>query len=332
MPSPARPSPSSSRKFVWLAAAILAGGLLWTTGWYYFAARFEDNLPAALARIVGPDASADCATADVRGYPFRFGLFCETLSYANPAEGMTANTGALRSAAQFYRPGHVVAEVDGPLVYTDTGLAVRTDWQVLQASVRAVSDGLDRGSIDARNISFDIDGAGLAQRFALQADRVNAHARRNAADLDIAAYGDNLRNSLVDGLAAKAFTLEATLTGRANMLEVPVVPLTTPFDAVLHRVAIELDENTSLEIAGPVHVDDNRRITANLELTVRNLQQLLKVVEPFNPEVAGLLAGVGPLIASLDTKPGDDAITLPLKISNNMVSLGMFPLGELPSL
>ena len=331
MPSPAHASSPASRKFAWLAAAIVAGILLWTAGWYFFAAKIEQQLPATLAQIVGADASAECTQADVRGYPFRVGLFCENLSYTNTVDGISATAGAFRSAAQFYRPQHVVAEIDGPLVLDNSGLVLRADWQVLQASAQAVSDGLDRGSIDARNTSIDIDGAGLTQRLAVQADRMTAHARRNGADLDIAAYGENLRNSLIAGLSAKAFAFEATLSGKSGLLQIPLTPLHGPFDAMLHRISIEFDETSSFELAGPVQIGADGRVSGNLELTVSNLQLFSELAADFNPQIAELLRQFGPVIAALDTKPGDDATTLPLTIRSNQVSLGFIPLGELPS-
>lgn len=331
MPSPAKAPSPSSRKFAWLAGMIVAGCLLWTAGWFFFAAKIENHLPAVLAQIAGPGADAECTESDIRGYPFRFGLFCDTVAYTNTADGITATAGAFRSAAQFYRPGHAVAEIDGPLALTQSGLALRADWQLLKASVRAASDGLERGSIEAQTVSFDIDGPELTQRLSLQADRITMHARRNEADLDIAAYGENLRNGIIAGLTAKAFTLEATLPGKSSLLEVPFTPLQVPFDAVLHRVAIEFDEVSSLEVAGPIQVGADGLISGDLELTASNLQQLSELAARSNPEIAELLGQIGPLIAALDLKPGDDAVTLPLTIRNNMVSLGMFPLGELPS-
>lgn len=331
MPSPAKAPSQSSRKFAWLAGVVVALCLLWTAGWFFFAAKIETHLPAVLAQIAGPGADAECAESDIRGYPFRFGLFCNTVAYTNTADGITATAGAFRSAAQFYRPGHAVAEIDGPLALTQSGLALRADWQLLKASVRAASDGIERGSMDAQAISFDIDGPELTQRLSLQADRMTVHARRNETDLDIAAYGENLRNGIIAGLTAKAFTLEATLPGRSRLLEFPFTPLTGPFDAQLHRMAIEFDESSALEITGPIQIDADGQITGDLELTVRNLQKFSELAARFNPESAELLDQVGPLVAALDMKPGDDAVTLPLTVRNNMVSLGMFPLGELPS-
>lgn len=331
MPSPADTSSPISRKFAWLAGAIVAGVLLWTAGWYGFAAKVETDLPDTLAKFVGPSASAQCTAADVRGYPFRFGVFCEALSYENTAEGINANSGAFRSAAQVYRPQHAVAEIDGPLVLNTSGLALRADWQVLKASAQAVTNGLDRGSVEARNVSFDIDGTGLAQRFALQAEKMTAHARRNGPDLDLAAYVDNLRNDLIPGLTARTFAFEATLTEKSSLLEIPFVPLHGPFDAVLHRLAIEFDETSSLELTGPVQIDANNLISGNLELTISDLQQFTERAAGFTPEIAGLLRQFGPMIAALDTRPGDDAVTLPLTVRSNLVSLGFIPLGQLPA-
>tara|TARA_R110000787_G_scaffold246851_1_gene352595 strand:+ start:85 stop:1095 length:1011 start_codon:yes stop_codon:yes gene_type:complete len=331
MPSSANGQSPVSRKFAWLVGAMVTAGLLWTFGWFFFASRIEDQLPATLARIVGPGASADCAEAEVRGYPFRVGLFCETVSYANPAQRIVATSGAFRSAAQFYRPQHVVGEIDGPFMLDTSGLILRADWQLMQASVRAVSNGLDRGSIDARNTSVNIDGAGLTQRFALEADRVTAHARQNGPDLDIAVYGENLRNTLITGLGARSVTFEATLSDQSSLLQVPFAPLRGPFEGELHRVAIEFDETSTLDMAGPVQVSADGRLTANLELTVSNLEQLSELVASLNPESAQLISRFGPMISALDVRPGDDATTLPLTIRNNQVSLGIIPLGELPA-
>lgn len=331
MPSSANVPSPASRKFALLAGAIVAAVLLWTLGWFFFANRIEDHLPATLAQITGPDASADCREADVRGYPFRVGLFCETLTYTNAAEGITASAGAFRSAAQVYQPQHAVAEVDGPLVLDASGVAMRADWQLLKASVQATTDGLDRGSVEARNTSFNIDGTGLPQRLALQADRITAHARRNGADLDVAAYSENLRNSLLSELDAKALAFEATLSGKADLLQIPFTPLHGPYDAMLHRVTIELDEASSLELAGPVQIAADGRMSGNLELTIGNVQQFSELVAGFNPESADLIRRFGPMISALDTRPGDDATTLPLTIRNNQISLGIIPLGELPA-
>ncbi|KGF70668.1 hypothetical protein LL06_03800 [Hoeflea sp. BAL378] len=323
-------SSPSSRKFGWLAAAIVGGCALWTLGWFLLAAQAERRLPETLARITGTDAAASCERAEVRGYPFRFGLFCQSLSYSNTAEDVSAAAGAFRSAAQFYRPGHVVAEIDGPLTVAAPGLAARIDWQMLQASVLAAPAGLDRGSLDGRTVNVDIDGVGLSRKLAVQAGRITGHGRRNGPDLDIAVYAEELQDTLMAGLAAKAVTLEATLPGQAPLLDVPYTPISGPFEIVLHRLAVELDEASSLEISGPVRIGADRRLSGSLDVTIRNPQRFAALAATADPEIGQLLERFMPLLSSLDTRQDEDGVTLPLTLTDNRISLGMFPLGELP--
>lgn len=321
---------SGSRKIRWLGGAVVVACILWTAGWFAFASNVESRLPATLAGMTGPYANADCRDADIRGYPFRFGLFCETMAYTNPAEGISAQTGAFRSAAQFYRPGHIVAEVDGPFAFSAPGVTARADWQVLQTSIFAARNGLDRGSLDARNINVDVDSAALTLKWAMQAERLRAHARKNGPDLDVAVYGEQLQNNLVPGLTTKGLTLEATLPGQAGLLDMPYAAPAGAYQAILHRLALELDDASSLELSGPLQIGADGLISGNLEITLRNQQRLIEMAAELDTNLAEMLNRFGPLIGTLDTRPGDDGITLPLTITNNLVSLGIFPIGELP--
>ncbi|WP_322989201.1 DUF2125 domain-containing protein [Hoeflea sp.] len=332
MPSTNPATRPSSRRFVWLGVAILAAIALWTIGWYTVAARIEAHLPVAMQQIAGTDASADCANAEIRGYPFRFGLFCDRLGYINPKEALALEAGALRSAAQFYRPGHVVSEIDGPLLISAPGLELQIDWQILQSSIRATTVGLDRGSIDSRNVSIDIDGTGLQQKLALAAERFTAHARKNGLDLDIAAYGEHVRGNIIADTGASTLALEATLPGRAGLLDMPYQPLLPPYEAQVHRLSVGFEGDVSLQITGPVRIAADGLVSGDLQISIRGQDQIAEIVARFNPEMGENVRRFGPMLAALDSVPGDDAITLPLTIRNGNLSMGMFPLGRLPAL
>lgn len=328
---PSTPDPtSSSRRIVWLGIAVIAAIVAWTIGWYVVAAQFEARLPATLDAIAGRNAEASCAEASVRGYPFRFGLFCDQLTYASPMGGIAAQTGALRSAAQFYRPGRIVAELDGPLALTSPGISAQFDWQAMQASLRAAANGMERSSLDGRNVTVDIDGIRLTQKLALQADRMTAHVRRNGDDLDIAAYADRLRSNLAEGLTVTTLALEATLAGQADLLNVPGERRVKPGRLTLHRAALQWSETSSLELAGTLEIGLDGRLSGELQLAISNPDGFPEIVEKFDQDVGKLLRQIAPLLAALDTTPGDDAVTLPLILRDGRVSLGMFPLGELP--
>lgn len=330
MPHDTKPSGSRARRFVWLAVAIMVFGLAWTAGWHFVADRIEARLPLTLQHLAGQQAKADCANAEIRGYPFRFGLFCDRVSYDSARSGLRAEGGALRSAAQFYRPNHIVSELDGPLSFSGPAGEGRFDWQSLQSSMRLTRRGLDRGSLDGQKITIDIDSTALSSRFGIRAERLSAHARKNELDADIAVYAEGVQGTLLNQAAFDRLTLEATLPGQATLLDAPLRGPQGAFDVRLHRLLVELDGSTSLEISGPVQVDETRRISGDINVTVRDQENLAQLAARFDPQYADLIGNIAPMLGAFDTVDGDDAITVPLTIRNGAVSIGFIPLGRLP--
>jgi hypothetical protein len=332
MPSKSPSSGSTARRFVWLAMGIVLFGVFWTMGWHLIAGRIEAHLPTALQQLAGRQAQAECANAEVRGYPFRFGLFCDRLGYRNARAGLSAESGALRSAAQFYRPNHIVSEVDGPVVLSGPVGEGRIDWQALQTSVYATPGGLDRGSLDGRNISMDIDSAGLSGKLGLRAERLTAHARKNGPDFDVAAYAEEVRSDLLNRIGARKLTFEATLANQAGLLDAPFRAPRGAYQVQLHRMLIELDEGASLEITGPAQIGDDGQISGDLNLTIRNQQRFAELAARIDPGSGKLMSDVAPMLGAFDTVPGDDAVTVPLTIRKGAVSMGFIPLGRLPAM
>lgn len=332
MPSNAQSSGSTARRFVWLAAGIVLFGVFWTTGWHLIAGRIEAQLPASLQQMAGQQARAECSNAEVRGYPFRFGLFCDSLGYTNTRTGVRADIGALRSAAQFYRPNHIVSEVDGPLAFSSPAGEGRIDWQALQSSIFATPGGLDRGSLDGRTITMDIDSPGLAGKLGLRAERFTAHVRKNGPDFDIAAYAEQVESNLPTEISALKLTLEATMPNQPGLLDAPFLAPQGAYEVQLHRILIELDEATSLEIAGPAQIGDDGQISADFNITIRNQQGFAELAVRIDPDTGELIRNVAPMLGALDTVSGDNAITVPLTIRNGAMSIGFIPLGRLPAM
>lgn len=333
IPSPAR---SSASRFIWLAVAIVAAIIAWTVAWHVIAARIEAQAVQFVDAIAENGARAQCANPVVRGYPFRFGLFCDHLSYSNPALQTRVEAGALRSAAQFYRPNHIVSELDGPVALELPSVSGRIDWQGMQMSTRASSNGLQRGSVEARELSVEVSGKGLGAGapgpLTLTADRFTAHIRQNGNDVDIAAYGEAIEGRLFGPLKARSMAIETTLPDQPKLLEAPVMWPQGAFDVRVHRATIELDETASLDLAGPLRVAANGLISAELQLTVRDAGQLAAVVTSYDAQAGEVIGRFAPMLGALDTVPGDDAVTVPLTIRDGAVSIGIIPLGRLAPL
>lgn len=322
-----------SRKIVWLGVAVLIAVGAWTGLWFYGAGRIEAYLPTAFAAAGKNGAEPRCDNADIRGYPFRVGLFCDASGLTLAAEGISAQAGSFRSAAQIYNPRHLVSELDGPLVVTGKeGLAARVDWQLLRASTVLADDGLMRGSVEGRTLTLDLDGPGLVAKVSAAAERIAVHLRRNAADLDIAADGEGLSSPL--GPGARVFAFSATVPGGAAMLTASGASQADlrGREIRLHDLSMSFPSGGSLAVTGALSVAADGLVSGDLKVTMRDQAGLIAALRQGAPELADQIEGVAQVIAALDIEPGDDAVTLPVTIRNGAMASGFFPLGTLPPL
>lgn len=322
-----------SRKIVWLGVAVILAVAAWTGLWYYGASRIEAYLPTAFAAAGKNGAEPRCDNADIRGYPFRVGLFCDAAGLTLVSEGISASAGGFRSAAQIYDPRHVVSELDGPLVVTGKdGLAAKVDWQLLRASTVLADDGLARGSLEGHTITFDLDGPDLVAKVSAAAGRIAIHLRRNAADLDLAADGEGLSTPL--GPSAKVFALRATVPGGAVLLNAAAAPEAGLRGRVilLHDLSMEFPAGGSLSVSGSLSVAVDGLVSGDLTVKMRDQAGLIAALRQGAPELADQVAGISQVIAALDIEPGDDAVTLPVTIRDGAMASGFIPLGKLPPL
>ena len=169
-----------SRKYVRLAIAVVLAIALYTGGWFYAASWLKDRLTAQLSASAQGLHSASCGNLDVRGFPFRIGVFCDSVAIDDRPSGLSATFGALRSAAQVYRPGHAVLELDGPAqVRMTPDLVFNVDWDLLRASVVAWTDGLDRASVAYDGLKGKLNVPSRALSIGIAATHGEKHIRRS---------------------------------------------------------------------------------------------------------------------------------------------------------
>ena len=79
MPSSDATTPNYSRRIILLAVfiVVLFGG--YSLGWFYVADRVREKIDTIVANLDKAGIAVDCANAEVRGYPFRIGVFCDAL-------------------------------------------------------------------------------------------------------------------------------------------------------------------------------------------------------------------------------------------------------------
>ena len=100
---------SYSRRFAWLAAAIVVVVAAYTGAWFYAAGMIETRIGEAM-QASGGDAVPRCERPSARGYPFRIGVFCDAVAFEDARGEISVRAGAFRSAAQVYDPFHSRAQ------------------------------------------------------------------------------------------------------------------------------------------------------------------------------------------------------------------------------
>lgn len=320
-----------AKKVTVLAIAVMVVIGLYTAGWYYAAEKIRERTLALIAG--GPDApvSATCADADMRGYPFRLGLFCSGVTVDDSRNGISASFGALRSAAQVYNPAHIVWEMDQPAVIrSSNGLTVSSQWSSLQSSVQIESGRVQRSALvveDARTnvVHPDLDGAlNLASKHA------ELHMRQNGADVDAALTIEKLAASLEDGnraLPPVDLRADVTVAGGAALLQGGGDLRGS--NAEIRKLSADLGEGRMLTVSGPVAVDQEGYISGRLKLEVTGIDQWRSALKTALPEAEKTIDTAINMLGALAS--GGDRVSIDLTLKRGAILAGGFiPIGKIP--
>lgn len=331
MPSSDATTPNYSRRIILLAVfiVVLFGG--YSLGWFYVADRVREKIDTIVANLDKAGIAVDCANAEVRGYPFRIGVFCDDLDYGDERRGVFATAGSLRSAAQIYQPMHAVAELDPPLRLTVPGVVpLWLDWDNLRSSVRIATPLPERLSVEVEGMSGQTDPQDDSETVSLfSAGNAQAHVRPNGADLDVAFSFSELEID-PEAVAGRALPVMAG-SGDATVKE-GLAALRSPRPGLRGRSfdirSLDLSSGTAgISVSGPVSVDANGLVDATLTIRVRDPKTAATLLATAFPEQKdNIQAG----FAGLAVLGGDAA--LPLRIDKGKMTLGFIPLGRIEAM
>ena len=314
------------RRIVWLGVFVVLLAAGYTAAWFYAASRFEEAAQRAIADLNRDDISAECANPTARGFPFRLGLFCDSVALSDAARGASLKAGSFRSAAQIYNPWHIVGELDGPAHVEAPGLgAVDLKWDLLHASTRLAEPLPDRSSVEARAISASRSGAPL-----FAADNMQAHMRPNGADLDLAFSFDALAldKGVVDGrdIPALSGTGDVTVKDGVALVADGAKGLRGR-SASIRALTLATAPDSGFTLTGDIAVDSDGLVDAKLQLAIKNLAALVKFAEQAFPEARNNIGNASSALMLLGQNP-----KMPLKIVKGRATLGFIPLGRIPPL
>ena len=333
MPSSQATPTKYSRRIKWLGIAVLVFIAFYTGVWFWGASFVKGAVGKALAAQSANGQVTDCRNLDIKGYPFRAGLFCDSLTFEDPAQQIALKLGAVRSATQVYDPLRFVVEMDGPLELSlPGGNALRANWSLLHASGRLARPLPKRLSVEGKDLT-----AALSDQPLLKAANIQAHFRTVDQDIGLAASGSGvtLDPAAVQGRVIPQFSYGADIdikNGVALALSGEQNPalLLRGQSGTLRALSLDFADGGGLTVSGPLSLDKAGLLSGDLSISFTEAEKLGKTIERIAPEVAAYVSPSLSLAAST-AKPGENP-HIDVTIRNGRASIGLIPLGDIPAL
>lgn len=316
---------------------LLFGAL--TVAWFYFAGELERRAEALVAEAGQAGTIVGCPGRDVFGYPFRLGVSCAETSLERPSDGLRLSAGALRTAAQLYDPGRIVAELDGPLRVTSPDLPpLEMRWDLAQSSAALGESGLDRLSLVLTAPSLSAGGEEAASTPLGSATRAELHLRRNGADLDLALRDEALilTAPAIGALPPFDFFADTVIANGAGLLDEGLPPggvaeALKGRSGTLRAVRLDLQGGGSADISGPFEVNAGGEISGQFAVGVENAQAIVDLVARLVPGSAGIAGTIANALQLAGRQEGTRTV-VDISVDDGEARLGFIPLGQLPSL
>ena len=326
--------------YVVVTAVLLLGG--GTLGWYYLANQISKQVNNQVQIMAEQGKFVECKNQSVQGYPFRVGLFCDTTSFSDKKEGIYIKTGALRSAAQFYQPGFVISELDGPANLQISGLApLKLKWQLARSSLRVSLSGIKRLSLKLINFAVNEaseNGQALVDLSKLQIHTRPAAANLSSADLDLALDAEGLR--LGDILSGNGLPLDlkfdVTVSELNKLLktgqDIRRWIEKNGVDLAVRNFEIGGIDSGSVVASGVLRVDNEGLISGKLHLVVSELEKIAAEVTRQMPQLGENAKTIQTVSSVLSKSSGDGKMRFGIQINRGNVTMGFIPLGFIPPL
>lgn len=336
------PQYNATKRIKWLFFAVVVTTLGAIAAWFGVANAIDRQVSTSLEQHRQAGGQARCDNQAIRGFPFRFGVFCDAAAFGDGSATITV--GAVRSAAQFYNPNHIIVEADGPLTLRSqnnaTTLAsdITLTWQTARIAIQRATPLPRRASLAINQPRLELNTLPP-----LTAQALTAHMRAlregddrggETGDIDVAAQitAPQLASLLPHSatLADVNIDLDATLKQAAARWQAGERD-TLLADATikLHRLAFILNDDSGILADGTLTTDNLGRLSGNLDIRLVDVDDVVAALGRAFPQHQPLIG----LLANLPKSgPNNDEATLSLSLDAGRASFGFIPLGTVPPL
>lgn len=326
-----------TRKVVILGLLVSLAVIVYSGAWLLAATMLERRLASLFDRDNPAGAVVECRDMDLRGFPFRIGLFCSGIAVDDHYNGLSASFGAMRSAAQVYAPGHIVWEMDGPAeIRSALGITLSLQWDRLRSSVNAGLEGMSRTSLVAEKLKSSVTTVINGDTLDADASHGELHLRRSGADLDAAILIKDTvisqRGSDPVPLPPVSASIDLTLLGKAGYLDFHNGTYKGLYGTrgEIRRLVVDIGEGRVITISGPLSVEDDGNLSGQLHVELEKVDAWSSALGTAFPDAAETFGGAAKLLTALFS--GKDSGSADLNLTNGVVSLGIIPIGVLPPL
>lgn len=326
--TPLPPQKPKKRRLLWLAVFLVAVFAAYSAGWFYFADRVRTEAASTIAALNAKGINADCANLAVSGYPIRFAVSCDNTAYEDDARNVVVSTGAITAAAPFYRPLAPAADIVGPLRTAAPGMApLWLDWDRMHVATGLAWPATQRIALRAEGFSGQTDPQDETDPVQLfSADKAAAEMRPEGADLSASVSFSALQidAGAIGGRTLPPFdgTLEAAVRNGVTLMATRTQSLR---GQSLDLKQATLSSGTAgIQVSGPLTVDPEGLIDADLTIRIRDPQALAIILAAAVPEQQRQIQQGFAALALMGKEP-----KLPLKIVKGKAMLGFIPLGQI---
>jgi hypothetical protein len=308
-----------------LVLAALAGGYAWA--WFHYAGELRTAATESLATLGSEGRQAECPDMATSGFPLSLQLSCSGFIYRDPTRGVAVETGPVRSAAKVYDPLGISATFEEPATVALEGMpALRLTWASLTADTRLARPLPEHVAIAGSDIAAALADGG--ERL-LHVGTAHLQARPEGADLDLALAFEKLAvgQSLTPGIDLPPLDGAARITVDDGIALLARPPKSLRgLSANVQNASVSSGE-AKVTVSGPVAVDANGLVNAQLSVTVHQPQQIAALLGDVRPQMREQIDTAFSTLAMLGESP-----TLPLTITNGEASIGFINIGRLPPL
>lgn len=328
-------------RFIAMGIFIVVIGAAWLFAWNWGAGQLEQRADLLTRQLLGHGIQLDCSERQITGFPFRIGVSCVTVTSENIDDGSRAHAGAFRSAAQFYDPGKLVAELDGPARFEPFGgVPLLAQWELMHASIRADLQNIREFSLEARDISVTDEWAPEDTPALAKAGNAQLHARISDTrpdSLDLALRGKGIFPA-GEALASLDLTVIMTVDDIVPDLK-PGFDLKKHIQA--HGLAGRMEELSflptnggRLELRGPFSLDTEGNLTTRVEIGFSQPAAIGEFVSNFIPAAADSIDTITALASTMGQSNDESSKlrTVTLTIESGSVFVGFIPIGKIEPL